>query len=105
MTTATFISRDELVRRLRALEPQLRACGVTSLAMFGSRARGDARPDSDLDLLIEVEDDAKFSLFDLAGLDNFIGDELGIETYAVVDRDLKQAFSDEIRADRVEVFS
>ena len=41
--------------------------GVTALSIFGSRARGDARLDSDLDVLIDVDPDLRFSLLDLAG--------------------------------------
>lgn len=41
---------------------------VRKLTLFGSQARGDARPDSDVDLLIEYEPDADLSLFDVARL-------------------------------------
>ena len=34
----------------------LDACGVLSLSLFGSTARGDAGPDSDIDLLVEVRE-------------------------------------------------
>ncbi len=46
----------------------LRAEGVAKLAIFGSRSRGDDRADSDLDVLIEVDPDASFSLLDLSGV-------------------------------------
>ncbi len=38
---------------LSAHQDELRAMGVKSLAVFGSVARGEARPDSDVDLLVE----------------------------------------------------
>ena len=41
---------------------------VRELALFGSAARGDARPDSDVDLLVVFEDDARVSLFTLIDL-------------------------------------
>jgi hypothetical protein len=41
---------QEIIARLRQNEPALRACGVTHAAVFGSRARGDNRPDSDTDI-------------------------------------------------------
>jgi len=47
---------------------------VTKLAIFGSRARGDARPDSDLDVLVEVEPDSRFSMLDLIGVEHIIKD-------------------------------
>lgn len=39
--------------RIRILTPQLRACGVRQLALFGSFARNTHRADSDIDLLVE----------------------------------------------------
>lgn len=56
----------DVLRRLRAMEPSLRSRGVQSLWVFGSVVRGDARPDSDVDLALEFAPDAKASLFDLA---------------------------------------
>jgi len=41
------MTRDEIIAKVRATAPALRAEGVTKLAIFGSQARGDAGPDSD----------------------------------------------------------
>jgi predicted nucleotidyltransferase len=43
------------VERLQSAAPQILALGVHRLALFGSVARGEARPDSDVDLLVEFE--------------------------------------------------
>ena len=51
--SATPLSRDQTIERLRAAEPEIRRLGVRRLALFGSMARGEARPDSDVDLLVE----------------------------------------------------
>jgi predicted nucleotidyltransferase len=48
------MTRDEIIAKLKETAPALRAKGVTRLAIFGSRARGDERDDSDLDVLIDV---------------------------------------------------
>ncbi len=45
--------RDEVLSRLAEHQAELRAMGVASLAVFGSVARGEAGPDSDVDLLVE----------------------------------------------------
>ena len=55
------MTRDQIIAKLRETAPALRAEGVTKLAIFGSRSRGDASPDSDLDVLIEVDPAAPFS--------------------------------------------
>jgi predicted nucleotidyltransferase len=46
---------QEILARLRENELALRARGVSHVALFGSRARGDNRPDNDIDIMIEVD--------------------------------------------------
>jgi predicted nucleotidyltransferase len=54
-----MLSCADLLARLRQFEPELRASGIESLTLFGSMARGDATPDSDVDLVIRPN--AEFS--------------------------------------------
>ena len=68
--TTSHLTREEAVRRLVAAEPQIRALGVQRLALFGSVLRGEARSDSDVDLLVQFAPGAKtfdhyLALFDL----------------------------------------
>ena len=46
-------TRDQIVQRLLGAEAEIRKLGVRRLGLFGSVARGEARPDSDVDLLVE----------------------------------------------------
>jgi uncharacterized protein len=57
--TATRLTREEAVARLVASEPEIRALGVQRLALFGSVLRGEARADSDVDLLVQFAPGAK----------------------------------------------
>jgi len=50
---------DEIIAKLRAHEDELRAAGVTSLALFGSAARGEQRDDSDVDVVVRLNEEAR----------------------------------------------
>jgi len=52
---AGIVNRAEAIRRLSDVLPELRQrFGVRSLILFGSTARGDAHPDSDVDVLVDL---------------------------------------------------
>jgi len=53
---------DAVRRQLAAQEQELRRRGVRHLDIFGSVARGEDSPDSDVDLAVEIEDGRPFSL-------------------------------------------
>jgi hypothetical protein len=55
----------------------LRASGIRGLALFGSTARGDDRPDSDVDLAVLLEPEAHIGLFRFVGLEQRLSDLLG----------------------------
>jgi predicted nucleotidyltransferase len=67
----------DVLKRLRAMEAPLRDRDVTALWIFGSVARGDARPDSDVDLAVEFAPDSSPSLFDIVRLKDDIEAALG----------------------------
>jgi|SRR5271163_162614 len=66
------MNRQEILERLRENERALRARGVAHAALFGSRARGDNRADSDTDIMIEVDPDARITVYDYVGLKEYI---------------------------------
>lgn len=97
------MDRDEAMKILRAHERELRALGVIRLALFGSVARGDARPDSDVDVMVDIDENRKFSLIDLAGLRLYLCDILGREV-DIAERDgLKPYLRENILAEAVDV--
>ena len=49
----TALTRKQAFERLRGVEAEIRGLGVRRLALFGSVARDEARPDSDVDVLVE----------------------------------------------------
>jgi predicted nucleotidyltransferase len=66
------MNRQDIIDRLRQNERALRERGVTHAALFGSRARGDDRADSDTDIMIEVDPAAHLSVYDYVGLKEYI---------------------------------
>jgi predicted nucleotidyltransferase len=101
---AALLERERVVRALREHEADLRALGVTRLWLFGSVARGDARPDSDVDVLIDISPGRKFSLLDLAEVRLALCDLLGREAGVVIRQDLRPRFRDTIADDLIEIF-
>ncbi len=66
------MNRHEILAGLRENEAALRARGVSHAALFGSRARGDDRPDSDTDIMVEIDPEAHIGVWDYAGLKEYI---------------------------------
>ena len=64
--------RQEIIDRLRQNEAALRARGVSHAALFGSHARGDNRPDSDIDIMIEVDPAAGIGVYEYVALKDYI---------------------------------
>jgi predicted nucleotidyltransferase len=66
------MNSQEIIAKLRENEIALRARGVSHAALFGSRARGDNRPDSDIDIMVEFDPAAHVTVFNYAGLKEYI---------------------------------
>jgi predicted nucleotidyltransferase len=66
------MNRARALETLKRSEPALRARGVRHAAVFGSVARGDNRPDSDVDIMVEIDPEAHITVFDYAGLKEYI---------------------------------
>ncbi len=71
------MNRDEVINKLRAHEPELKAAGIVRLAVFGSVARGDNSPESDVDLLAEFDKTKRYTLLTMGRLENRLADLLG----------------------------
>jgi len=82
------LNKNEILETLRAHRDELRQrFGVKSLAVFGSVARGEAGPDSDVDILVEFEGRATFDRY--MGLKFFLEDLLGKRVDLVTRKALK----------------
>lgn len=66
------MDRHDILSRLRENEAVLKTQGVSHAALFGSRARDDARPDSDIDIMVEIAPTARIGLFEYVGIVQYI---------------------------------
>ena len=66
------MKRDEILRMLKEREADLRAHGVTHVALFGSLARDEQRPVSDIDILVDLDPAIVATMFDYAGLKDYV---------------------------------
>jgi predicted nucleotidyltransferase len=98
------MKRTTIIKRLNAIRPALVDEGVRHLALFGSRARQDHKSDSDIDLLLDVDSDKKFSILNLVGVEHLVEDATGIRANAFMRRSLKPEFRQSIAGDVIEIF-
>ncbi|NSY16477.1 nucleotidyltransferase family protein [Neorhizobium sp. AL 9.2.2] len=96
--------KAEAIEKLRRQADAIRALGATSLYLFGSVARDEAGPDSDLDLFIDYDESKKFSLVDLVGIKLFLEDELAADIDVTTRNSLHPRLKDRIEAASVQVF-
>jgi uncharacterized protein len=104
MSDVADITLEEILAKLREISPALRAEGVTKLALFGSRARGDARSDSDLDVLVDTTSRGASPPFDLFNVLHLIEDATGLRAQISMRDSLKPRVAERIADDLIEVF-
>jgi uncharacterized protein len=104
MNDIADIPVETVIAKLRELAPVLKAQGVTRLCVFGSRARGDARPDSDLDILVDTTARGDSPPFDFFKLLHLIEDTTGLRVQISIRELLKPRIIERIADDVIEVF-
>lgn len=96
------MNAHEALSVLKANEETLRAQGVRSLSIFGSVARGQNQPDSDIDLAVELE--AEMSLLDFVGVKLALEDILSVPVDLVAEPAERKDLQASIDRDRVRAF-
>ncbi|MBI3473664.1 MAG: nucleotidyltransferase family protein [Candidatus Solibacter usitatus] len=94
---------DVILETLRTHEGELRRFGVAHAAVFGSVARGEARAGSDIDVLVELDQDRPMGIFEYARLKRYINEILNGADDVVNRRTLKP-LRDSILRDAVHAF-
>jgi hypothetical protein len=73
------MNRQLALAKLRELEPQLRQVGIASACLFGSMARGEAAPESDIDVAVTPKAGVTIDALTLLDLYGLLGDEFGYD--------------------------
>ncbi|MEG8222244.1 nucleotidyltransferase domain-containing protein [Sphingomonas sp. HH69] len=98
------MKKAEAITRLKPFERRLRERGINALYLFGSTARDEASPASDLDLLYDYDSARQFSLFDQAGAMLELSDALGTKVDLVSRIGLRPRLRARVESEMVRVF-
>ncbi len=97
------MTRDEAIARLKRSKPVLQKAGVKHLYLFGSTARGESRPDSDVDLFFDY-DVGTIGLYELMDIKEMTTEILGTKTDMIPRGGLHHILRPRIEASAVQVF-
>ncbi len=94
----------EIKKILQSQKPYLaEKYGVAEIGIFGSYVRHEQRPDSDLDILIELERPPHISLMGLVELEYYLGDVLGVKVDVAIKKNLRKRIGRRILSEVVSV--
>ena len=98
------ITLEKALAILRANETHLRAKGVLHAAIFGSVARGEGHPESDVDVLIEIDAEKRIGLFGYASLCEDVRELFASRVDVVDARSIKPRFRESILGEAIYAF-
>lgn len=98
------MNRDEVITKLRAHEAELKAAGIVRLSVFGSIARGDNTPESDVDLLADFDQERRYTLLTMGRLESRLADLLGTGVDLSSPEWLRDTVSERARREAVVAF-
>jgi predicted nucleotidyltransferase len=91
------MTREEFFEKIAAHRPELDAMGIKSIGVFGSVACNEARPDSDVDVLVEFN--RRIGLFEFAGVQRRLSELLGVRVDLTTPNGIKPRLRERILAE------
>lgn len=98
------MNKSEAIEKLKHQANAVRALGATSLYLFGSVARDEAGPTSDLDLFIDYDPASRFNAFDLVGIKLLLEEELHLPVDVTTRDSLHPMLKDTIENSALQIF-
>jgi predicted nucleotidyltransferase len=95
--------REDIISGIRKHADAIRAEGATALYLFGSAARDEIGPESDIDVFVEYRANSNFSLLNLSGIRLIIRDEINREVDITTRNSLRPPLRDRILSEAVRV--
>ena len=86
------MNRKELFKKIVTT---LERYGAKKIAIFGSYARDEAKPESDIDILVEFSE--RKSLLDLVGIEQELSDVLGVKADLLTEKSISPYLIDRIK--------
>lgn len=81
----------------------LKDCGAKKISIFGSYIRGEATPESDLDIIVEFEE--SISLIDLVGFEMDLSEQLGIKVELLTEKSISPYIIEDVLAEAKVIYS
>lgn len=98
------MNREEIIEKLKEILPTVQGkYHVKSLGVFGSVARGDDTEASDVDILVEFDEQAVIGFFAFVRMEKFLSDALGRKVDLVTKRALKPVIKEDILSETIYV--
>lgn len=90
MAEAKILELEKIINILKKHKEELRKkYHLKEIGIFSSYVRGEQSSKSDIDILVEFEEDAKIGLLEFIKMENYLSDLLGIKVDLVEKRALK----------------
>lgn len=96
------MNTEETFQRLRALKPNFKDMNIKRMAIFGSHVRGEARPESDVDILIDLID-KDISLFEFMDIQHTLEDHIQAKVDLLTFDSIHPALKDRILGEAKDV--
>ncbi len=96
---AIEMNKQELFRKIVSI---IKKYGATKVAVFGSHARGEASPKSDVDVLVEFIE--RKSLLDIVGIEQELSEALGVKVDLLTEKSISPYLIDRIKRETVVIY-